>query len=201
LILKYERSFGEDDVDRKQIGRIIYAMLKDGAIVEHDVENDTLDGAIIDHVEHGQLDNKDITFLSVDELLAIGPGMISYARARASYLAQQASEGGLNTALRLLNGLPIDSSLWTGMPAGFKLDDKTKAQVIKLLHRADNEISTVSGSNREVAQAKALITAALVLTEAPEPESEIVWGLLQKLSVFVTLSQGVEGLIKFFKAI
>jgi len=86
------------------------------------------------------------------------------------------------------------------MPVGFKLDAKTKAQVVSLLYRAEREISAATVNNREASQAKALVAAALILTEAPEPESEIVWGLLQKLSVFVTLSQGIEGLIKLFKA-
>jgi len=200
IIVKYERSFDRSEADKKQIGRIIHNMIKDGIVVEHDVENDTLDGVIIDHSEHGQLDNKDITFLSVDDILAIGPEMVNYTRARASQVAEQAISGGLQGAIKSLKNLPIDSNLWTGMPVGFKLDAKTKAQVVSLLYRAEREISAATVNNREASQAKALVAAALILTEAPEPESEIVWGLLQKLSVFVTLSQGIEGLIKLFKA-
>jgi len=201
VLLRYKRSFGGEVDHEKQVKRILYEMVRDERVIEHDVEGETLDNVIVDHAEYGQLDPKDLTFLSVDDLLAIGPELIHYTRARASQIAEQATGGGLNTAIEYLSQLPIDSSLWTGMPVGFKLDDQTKGQVIKLLRRADSEISAASVSNREVAQAKALITAALILTEAPEPESEIVWGLLQKLSVFVTLSQGIEGLLKLFKVI
>ena len=201
VLLRYKRAFGGDDEDQKQVKRILYEMVRDERVIEHDVENDTLDDVIVDHAEYGQLDPKDLTFLSVDELLAMGPELIHYTRSRASQIADQAIAGGLNTAIGYLNDLPIDSNLWTGMPVGFKFDEQTKAQVIKLLRRADNEISAVTINNRDVAQAKALITAALILTEAPEPETEIIWGLLQKMSVFITLSQGIEGLLKLFKVI
>ena len=87
------------------------------------------------------------------------------------------------------------------MPVGFKLDGPTKGKVIELLQRADDEISKSSASNTEIAQAKALIGAALILTEAPETEAELIWGILQKLSIFIALSQGIEGLLKLFKVI
>ena len=102
-----------------EVRRVVARMVEGEVLLEFDVENDALDGVLIEHEKYGQLDNSDLSYLHVDNLFGLGPKAIEFVDERKSQLMEMAADRGLGNALQRLRNLRIDSSSWTGLPAGF----------------------------------------------------------------------------------
>jgi len=196
---QYKRKFPRDHADDELIKSVLYDLIRHDVLIEHDTENESLDGALIDHNEYGQLSISDMSFIGIDELVALGPKSVVLVHTRASQIAEQAANGGLGDALAHLNSLPVDSRKWTGLPVGFTFDEGVKLKVLQLLREADEELGRLRLGNQKTSQARALIKAATILAEAPQPETELVWKILQRLADVVGLISGVDGIMKIFR--
>jgi hypothetical protein len=199
--LIYQRTFGGDEGAKKDFRRVFWQLVKDDILIEYDTETEIADELHVEHSEHGHLNNSDLSYIGFEELAAIGPAFVSAVRERSSEICEQALNGGLSHAFERLRQLPIESWKWTGLPESFVLDDAAKSKVIELLHLADVELSDRDLSNYQISQAKALIKAALILADAPKPQADLVWEIIQRISAIIGIAAGIQGLSSIFKPI
>jgi hypothetical protein len=201
ILASYKRAYDRSGSEIELVKRAIWQLQKAEVLIEYDVEGDMLSTASVDHTEHGQLATGDLFYVGVEELWAMGPQFAVRILERASEIAEQAIEGGLNDAVGRIRALPVDSRRWTGLSPDFVFDEKMKEKVLILLRQADDEIGRLTANNADVSQARALIKAARVLAEAPKPETEIVWTIIQRLADLIGIAQGVQGLVSLFRGL
>ena len=194
----YEQFFGalSDDGPFK---KVVSQFQSSDVIIGFNLQEDGLGDAILDHHEYGSLNASDITVLGDDEYLALGPAYAVELYADTSSVAEAAAEGGCREALRLIKLLPIDSSGWTGVRATLSFDDKVKSKILDLLKKADLEMDAMSLSNVDHSQARALLKAALVLAEAPDPDPVLISTIVRRLSEIIGLTSAVLGILSFFR--
>jgi hypothetical protein len=199
--LIYRRAFGDNDEGRKEFRRVFFQLTKRDVLIEYDSEFEFADTLLVEHSEHGQLANSDLSYIGFEDLAAIGPGFVAAVRERSSEIFEQAVDAGFDHALERLRDLPIESWKWTGLSEGFVFDDTVKSKVIKLLRSADDELGSLELTNHETSQARALIKAALILADAPRPEADLVWEIIQRISAIIGIVSGIQGLSSIFKPV
>jgi DNA-binding MarR family transcriptional regulator len=99
------------------------------------------------------------------------------------------------------NNIPIespastaDSSRWTGLPSGFRWSEEKREKLIDQLGAIEGALDSSSLGNVDKAQARAYVVAARALAEAPEPEPDLIWEVLQR-------ANAVSGIASLFVAI
>ena len=199
--LIYTRSFGDGDDAKRDFRRIFWQLVKSDVLIEYDTETEISDELHVEHSEHGHLSNVDLSYIGFEELAAIGPGFVAAVRDRASEIFEQALSSGLTRAIERLRALPIESWKWTGLSKNFVFDDAVKSKVIDLLKSADAELAGLNLTNYQVSQAKALLKAALVLADAPQPQPDLVWELIQRISAIIGIVAGIQSLSSIFKPV
>ena len=194
----YQKFFGILD-DDEPFKKVVSGFQSSDVIIAFDLQEDGLDGALLDHNEHGSLNASDIMVIGDDQFLALGPAYAIELYADTSAVAEAAAEGGCREALRLIRLLPIDSSKWTGVRPTLVFDEKVKAKILDLLKRADQEMDGMYLSNVDSSQARALLKAALVLAEAPEPDPVLISTIVRRLSEIIGVTSAVLGILSFFR--
>ncbi|MFX4085911.1 hypothetical protein ACKU27_12510 [Sphingobium yanoikuyae] len=194
----YQKFFGvlEDDEPFK---KVVSGFQNSDVIIAFDLQEDGLGGALLDHNEHGSLNASDIMVVGDDEFLALGPAYAIELYADTSAVAEAAAEGGCREALRLIKLLPIDSSKWTGVRPTLVFDDKVKSKVLDLLKKADHEMDGMFLSNVDHSQARALLKAALILAEAPNPDPVLISTIVRRLGEIIGFTSAVLGILSFFR--
>jgi hypothetical protein len=180
---EYEKAF--EAVSEEDFRKSCNDMVTNGALIQFDVENDGMDGVLIDHEEHGQLESQDFHIVGADTYLAVGPHFVPLVQQDSAAIAKEASSGGLAQALQILGMLPIDSSKWTGLDGKLRFTPEVQAQTIELLQRAQTQVSTLGLSNVDAAKATAYIECALMLAQLPEPEPDIIALLIKRLLIVI----------------
>lgn len=199
LYVLYKRKYVNSDEELDRFKAVVYRLTKDDVLTDFDTEFEIADQLSVEHAEHGHLDLTDINFIGFDELVAIGPRFVERVRFRCSEIMEQAAAAGLSNAMNVLKQLPIESWKWTGLSTNFVFDAAAQSRVVKLLKQADDEIKITN--NYDGAQAKAFIKAALILAESPQPQPDLVWEIIQRVSAIVGLLSGIETLISIFKPV
>ena len=75
---------------------------------------------------------------------------------------------------------PIDSSRWTGLLTQTQITEARRDKLQGLVDQAVRDLDLLGAGNAEKAQATAYLVALKVLSEAPEPPTDIVWKLLER---------------------
>jgi hypothetical protein len=179
----YQQNFGK--VDEAEFKKLVSQLQGNDTLITFDLEEDGMDGILIDHNEHGQLASGDYTIIGAETYLSIGPAFPVALNQDLAAVAEAAAEAGLSETLRLISLLPVDSSGWTGLPKGFRFTPEVQARVINILEMARAQISTMELSNAECAKASAYIDCALTLTQLPEPEPDLIALLVKRLLIVV----------------
>ena len=192
----YEEAF-DGSVDEAEFKKIVAQLTGNDTLIDFDVESDGLDGVIIDHDEHGQLNSDDYTIIGAGTFLALGPAFPVALHQDLSSVSEAAADGSLSETLRLLSLLPIDSSQWTGLPKGFRFTPEVQKKVVNILEMARHEVGKLELTNAEAAKASAYIDCALVMAQLPEPEPDVVALLIKRLLIVV----GVIGIFADLKGI
>jgi hypothetical protein len=95
--------------------------------------------------------------------------------------------------------ITVNSSQWTGLPATFSLSDTKLNSIVELLRSAERELERTSLPNSECAQAIAYVRSATILMEAPEPQPDIAWELIQRANNIAGLASLFVAIIALFK--
>jgi hypothetical protein len=199
LAVVYERAFKVGEA-REIVRDALAVLTKIEAAIIFDVESEAIDGVYMEHDTHGSIESQEITYLDLDEFVALGPRAMFEIGERRSQIAEAASDGGCGDALRRLKELPFDASSWTGIKPELIFDEAVKAKVVSLLHKARDELTDGLLSNREIAQARAFLSAALVLTDTPDPSTDLIWELIQRASAIAGLVGALFGLTQLFRS-
>lgn len=91
-----------------------------------------------------------------------------------------------------------DSSAWTGLPKGFQLTDDKRAELIHLLHSAEGSLDALTVSNSEKAQARAFVTAARNLADAPDPPADLIWEIVNRANYLSGIASLFVAIIALF---
>jgi hypothetical protein len=181
---EYEEAFASP-VDEAEFKKIVSQLTGNDTLIGFDVEEDGLDGVLIDHNEHGPLESSDYSIIGADTYLAMGPAFPVALHQNLSAVSEAAADGGLSESLRLISLLPVDSSQWTGLPTGFRFTPEMQNKVVDILQKAHRQVSTLGLTNAEAAKATAYIDCALMMAQLPEPEPDLVALLVKRLLVVV----------------
>jgi hypothetical protein len=87
-----------------------------------------------------------------------------------------------------------NSSLWTGLPGDFVLNQGKQQELVSLLRAAESELDTLTIANSDKAQARAYILAARELSEAPDPPVDLIWEIIGR-------GNSIAGIASLFVAI
>jgi hypothetical protein len=196
LIHDYTTAFGADDGEA-EIKRLISDFESDATLIGFDVESDGMDGILIDHNEHGQLDPNDYDVIGAANYLSIGPAFPIVVHQELNSISEAAVVGGFSETLRLLALLPVDSSGWTGTTSNLRFTPEIQTKIVAVLEHARLELNDYSLSNVEAKKASAYIDCALIMAQLPEPEPDLVALLIKRLLVIV----GFVGVFADFKEI
>lgn len=94
----------------------------------------------------------------------------------------------------------IDSSAWTGLPARFKLTEKLRTDIVNQLGRAEIALKDGAFSQEQSSQAHAYIVAARAMLEAPEPDPEMAWTIVNRASQIAGIASLFVSIIALFTA-
>lgn len=196
------QALGENPHDpEREVSNVVARMVKNEILVEFDIEHDALDDVIIERDKYGPLDNSDLSYVLTGNLYGLGPKCLEFVDDRKSQLMMEAADRGLVNALQRLRNLRVDSSSWTGLPAGFSFTPQVQARVVQLLGRAISEVDKSDLGNNAKAQTSAYLRAALVLAEAPDPPPDLVAELLRRIRYageLVGFLSSMTGLLSIF---
>ncbi|MFZ2980231.1 MAG: hypothetical protein WA085_04300, partial [Sphingobium sp.] len=128
-----------------------------------------------------------------------GSRMPVFISEHKSVLSDACRFAGFERALKHLQSISFESTTWTGIPANFKLDSVRKEDLAILLREADRRLAIEpAGNGWEITQARAYIQSALVLTEAPDPQADLIFANLERASAIAGLTQFFTALVAFF---
>ncbi len=85
----------------------------------------------------------------------------------------------------------VDSSAWTGLPSNFTLAAEKQTRLAHEIDVAETALAKLDLGQEVTCQARAYFVAARLLAEAPEPDYQLIWFILERLSQLA----GVAGLI------
>ncbi|WP_141395752.1 hypothetical protein [Sphingomonas spermidinifaciens] len=179
----FEQAFGEPN--SQEYSTTLAALKANDTIIAFDVEADGLDGVILDHPDHGQIDLKECSPITVDTFFAIGPSFAVEMHQDLYSVSEAAADGGLSEALRLIKLLPIDSSKWTGEHRALRFTPQVQSKLLLILERARAEVAQLQLSNAEAARVAAYVESAQLLAELPDPEPDLIRLLVQRILLIV----------------
>jgi hypothetical protein len=185
------------DLTEGDFNEIFSELDSDGTLVAFDVEEDGLDGVLIDHEDHGSLKSEDLFIIGASIQYSLGAAFPIKLFPIRHEVAEAAFGAGLKEASRLLSLLPIDSSSWTGVQPDFRFDDASKSKVIDLIKSARKYLEGSALSNADHAKADAYLDCALRLAELPEPEPDFIAEFIKRALIVM----GLVGWIADLKAL
>jgi hypothetical protein len=92
----------------------------------------------------------------------------------------------------------IRSETWTGLPPSFQLTEERRAAIVRALDAAEESMPLAASSQHDKAQARAYIIAARALLEAPEPQPDLVWQLIQRANNIAGVASLFVALVALF---
>ncbi|GAA0461641.1 MULTISPECIES: hypothetical protein [Sphingomonas] len=115
---------------------------------------------------------------------------------------------GVRQAEKLLNGLAasevqsddvaVKSASWTGVPS--TLSWKQREQLLTLLKEVEEEIDGLPLSNSARTQIRSYVSAARELAEAPEPQVDLIWEILNRANAMAGIASLFVSVISLFTA-
>ncbi|HEX8126292.1 MAG TPA: hypothetical protein VF548_11980 [Allosphingosinicella sp.] len=198
IIRDREKMFGAE-FSQGEVRDVIAKLVKQEVLVETDIEWDILFGETLSHNQHGELDTNDFNF-NFDELLNLGPAALNFTEENARDLREAAAVGQLPRALTILQKLSVDSAQWTGLPRGFRFTPEVKHTLVRLLREADRQLEQSGLPNSQAAQAKAYVHSAILLAEAPDPQPDLIWEMVQRGGALASIGQFFIAIIALFTA-
>ena len=105
-----------------------------------------------------------------------------------------------NSVAELTASDVIEGSVWTGLPQDFVLSDRGRAEIVNELDRTESSLVDMGVSQHDQSQARAYIVAARALLEAPEPEPELAWTILNRANQLAGIASLFISIIALFQA-
>jgi len=93
----------------------------------------------------------------------------------------------------------VDSSRWTGISSGPRLDSERLSALVALLKGVERDLDRANLGNTERAQALAYFSAIRALAEAPEPPVDLIWQLVERASQIAGVAALFVSIIALFK--
>jgi len=88
----------------------------------------------------------------------------------------------------LLRQTAVDSSSWTGRPNPVVLDEERRERIAHELTRIQGELENLTLTNSERSQVVALVLAAKVLAESPNPPGDLIWEIVERASSIASVA-------------
>jgi hypothetical protein len=76
--------------------------------------------------------------------------------------------------------LSIDSSKWTGLPSNYKLAEESRIRLTADLDKLTDILSVLDLGQETYSQVRAYVIAAKALAEAPEPQADLIWEIINR---------------------
>jgi hypothetical protein len=93
---------------------------------------------------------------------------------------------------------PVDSSSWTGLPRDFRLTEARRVSLVRALDKAEEVASNLPLGQEAQAQLRAYIGAARVLAEAPEPQPDLIWELVNRADALAGVASLFVSILALF---
>ena len=91
-----------------------------------------------------------------------------------------------------------DSSAWTGLPRDFVLTEEKRVALVRGLDAAEQGLSGLRLGQEVQAQARAYIVAARSLAEAPEPQPDLIWEILNRANSIAGIASLFVSILALF---
>jgi hypothetical protein len=190
--------FGPRESDRT-INEHIRLLVGRRVLIEFDPEEEgVISDNLFEHDEHGSLDGMELTPLTTQTYIGLGPNLLSFVHENFNDVLKASREGGLDRAGQVLEEIQGTS---LGPPSKqFQFAPADQAKLLLLLRTALNDIAAQDLSNAASAQAKAYVEAALILAETPEPDLGMIWELIQRANNVAGIASLFVALVALFMA-
>lgn len=99
------------------------------------------------------------------------------------------------------DAIVVDSSTWTGLPSNFTLNEEKRNRLGRLLQDAEIELDSIGAGNSEKSMARAYIMAAKSLADAPEPQVDLIWAIIQRANNLAGIASLFVSIIALFTTV